>query len=123
MYFWSSAVKSPFVLSIALAISIPVQAETIIPTPLQETQRAAASAGKTCEGYEHIRSLCLPKGYEMPTFEQRHPEMARTAAKLKADYPQFWQLGARRGIAQVNKVAAERQGLELICKRYATKSQ
>lgn len=115
--------KWPFVLSIALAVPIPAQAKIIIPTQLQQIQRAAASAGKDRGRYEHARSLCLSQGYEVPTYEERHPERARTTAKLKVDYPQFWQLGARQGIAAVDEMVSHRQGLELICHAIAAKRQ
>lgn len=98
----------------ALAISSPAAAVTM--------EQVATAAGQLAAGYARARFLCLAAGIEMPTLAALDPASASAYSDLKARYSDFYDLGARKGVAQANRMLSDPRDVPFECDGYKNRA-
>ena len=88
----------------------------IAPAMSQTPEKTATTIGEAAEGYARSRFLCLSKGVRMPTWEELRPGSAAVVEAAKRDYPEFYKLGAEKGIAQANDTLSDADFAVMACK-------
>ncbi|WP_368508195.1 hypothetical protein [Bradyrhizobium lupini] len=89
---------------------------SIAPAMAQTPEKTATTIGEASEGFARSHFLCLSKGVRMPTWEELHPGSAAVLEAAKRDYPEFYKLGAEKGIAQANDTLSDDDTAVMFCK-------
>jgi hypothetical protein len=91
--------KNPIVIGAALIVGVIFLSSIASAETMEQN---AARSGKLEARYNRIRFLCLLHGISFPTLEENAPGFAKLFVKMKANYPDFYAVGAADGSAQAD---------------------